>query len=174
MRATAKVPLTGITRLLSSSVGGVQIKQFNREKLSVVARSRGDRTFPAEVAIAGVAEGNQPLPSGEVGEGKQPLPNRGVGEDNQASPSGEVATAPLVEVSEEVKRGNRAAVVVRAVKACPQEGAVAPEVVVGPVVVAEEAVEAAAVVVAAGDDKNCVKIINIVNHKFDGGESDAY
>jgi hypothetical protein len=150
MRATAKVPLTGITRLLSSSVGGVQIKQFNREKLSVVARSRGDRTFPAEVATAEAAEGKQLLPSGEEG------------------------IAPLVEVNEAVKRGERAAGAVQAAGARPQEGAVAPEVVAGADPVAAEEEAAVAAVAVAGDDNHWVKIINIVNHEFDGGEGDAY
>ncbi len=65
----------------------------NREKLSVAVRSKEDKTFPGEVAIAEAVEGNR------------------------LSRSGVVATALLEEVSGAVKRGNRAAVAVRAVRA---------------------------------------------------------
>jgi uncharacterized membrane protein len=52
----------------------------------------------------------------------------------------------LVEVSEEAaRRGNRATVGSKAVRACPQEGVVAPEVVAAE---EEEAVAAVVVVVA--------------------------
>ena len=93
----------------------------NRGKPSVAARIRADRTFLGEVAIAGAVAGN-PHPSG-VG-----------------------AIARLgEEVSEAVKQGNKVTEVLQAVKARPQEGAVAPEVVAGPPV----AEEGAPVVVAA-------------------------
>ncbi len=77
------------------------------------------------------------------------------------SPIAAVVTALLVGVSEVVKRGNRAAEVVQAVNACPQEGAVAPEVLA-----AEDSAVAglvAAAVAAEGDDKNWVKMFN--HHK---------
>jgi hypothetical protein len=60
--------------------------------------------------------------------------------------------ALLVEVSEAVKRGSRAAGVVQAAGACPQEGAVVPEAVAGLVAAAVEA-----------DDKNWTKMVNIIN-----------
>ena len=88
----------------------------NREKLSVAVQIRADRTLPGEVAIV------EALIAG--------------------APSAVVAIALLEEVSEAVKRGNRATVVVQAVRVCPQEGAVVPAVVA-----AEEAEE---VVVAVG------------------------
>ncbi len=65
----------------------------NRGKPSAAVRIRADRTFPAAVAIAGAVSGNQALPSG-VG-----------------------AKVLLVEVSEAVKRGNKVAEVLQAVKA---------------------------------------------------------
>jgi len=128
----------------------------NRENPSVVAQIRGDRTFPAEVAIAGAAAGRQPLPSGEVVVGNRAFPSEVDAKVLLADHRGAAA-----------KQGNRAAAALQAVKAHPQEGAVAPEAVVAVVLV----VVAAAV---AGDDNHWIKIINIVNYKFDGGESDAY
>jgi len=170
MRATAKAPLTGITRLGRSTVEGAPVMQSNREKLFVVVRSRADKIFLGEAAIvealtgvvrlaivgaltAGDAEDKQPLPSGEAVAG------------NRASPSEVVAIALLVEVIVAVKRGNRAAGVVQAV------GAVAPEAVAGLVAVAAGLVVAVAV---EADDKNWLKIFDIINCKFDGGKSNAY
>ena len=86
----------------------------NRENLSVAVRIREDRIYHEAAGI---------VPA------------------NQASPIAVGAIALLEEVNEAVKRGNRATVVVRAVKAHPQEGAVVPEVAA-----AEEAEEAVAVV----------------------------
>jgi len=98
----------------------------NREKISVAVRIRADRILPGEAAIVEAL--------------------------TAAARSGVVARAPLeVEVSEAVKRGSRAAVAVRAVRACLQEvevvvvGVVAGVAVVAAVVVAAVAVEAAAV-----------------------------
>ena len=103
IRATAKAPLTGITRLLSSSAEGVQIKESNREKLFVVVRTKADKVFLKAGVVAGkqpppsleVAEGKQP----EVAEGRQPLPSEEVGEANQASPKGVEGTAHSEEAS---------------------------------------------------------------------------
>ena len=92
MRATAKGPLTGIKGRLRSSIGERLRMPPNRGKPSVAARIRADRTFLGEVAIAGVVPGNPPH-------------------------SGVVAIALLEEVSGAVKRGNRVAVAVRAVRA---------------------------------------------------------
>jgi hypothetical protein len=101
--------------------------------LFVAVRIRAGRTFLGEAGIVGA------LTAGAVA-GNQPLPN-------------EVdVIALLVEVSEVVKRGNRAAGVVQAVEVCPQEGAVVPEAVAGLVVAAAEA-----------DDKDWVKMFNIIN-----------
>jgi hypothetical protein len=124
MRATAKAPLTGIRQLLRSTIEEHPLMRPNREKPSVAARTREDRTFPGEVAIVGA------LTAGDVA-------------GNQASPTAVAAKVLLVEVSEAVKQGNRATVVVQAAKARRQEGAVVPEVVA-----AEEEEAVAAVVVA--------------------------
>jgi len=97
-RATAKVPPTGITRLGKSTVEGVQVMRPNREKLSVAAQSRADKTFLREVAIVGAAEGRQLLPSEGAVEARQPLLS-GTAEGNQAPPSGEVVKALLEEAS---------------------------------------------------------------------------
>jgi len=105
---------------------------LNREKLSVAVRIRADRTFPGEVVIAGAVSGNQALPSG-VG-----------------------AKALLVEVSEAVKRGNRAAAVLQAVKAHPQVGVVDAPLGAGEAAgarVAVEAVVAVAVEAVGGDGR---------------------
>jgi hypothetical protein len=83
---------------------------------------------------------------------------------SQPPPSEVDVIALLVEVSEAVKRGSRAAGVVQAVEVCPQEGAVVQEA--GAVVPEVAAVEA--------DDKNWVKMFNVISYKFDGGKSDAY
>jgi hypothetical protein len=131
MRATAKAPLTGIKGLLRSSIGERLRMPPNREKISVAVRIRADRILPGEAAIVEAL--------------------------TAAARSGVVARAPLeVEVSEAVKRGNRAAVAVRAVRACLQEVevevvAVAAVAVVAAVVVAAVAVEAA--VVGAGRNR---------------------
>ena len=151
IRATAKASPTGINRLDRSSTEGVQVMPPNHENLSVAVRIRAGRTFPGEVAIvealtAGAVAGTQP-PRSEVD-----------------------VIALLVEVSEAVKRGNRAAVGSKAVEACPQEGEVVPEAVVEP----GEAVAAAGLVAVEADGKNWVKMFNIINHKFDGGKGDAY
>ena len=75
------------------------------------------------------------------------------------SPSGEDVTALLVEVSGEVKRGNRAAGAVQAAGACPQ--VVVPEAedpaVAGPVAAVAE------VVAVEADDKNWIKMFNIID-----------
>jgi hypothetical protein len=70
----------------------------NRENLSVAVRIRADRTLPGEVAIV------EALTAGAVA-------------DNQASRIAVAVKVLLVEVSEAVKRGNRVAVAVRAVRA---------------------------------------------------------
>ena len=101
----------------------------NRERLSVAVRIRADRTFPAAVAIAGAVSGNQALPSGVV------------------------AIVLLEEVSEAVKRGNKVAVAVRAVRARVQAaGAVGVVAAVAAEVAAVAAVAVAAEVVDAGRD----------------------
>jgi hypothetical protein len=98
----------------------------NRENLSVAVRNRADRIYHEGVAIVEVlTEGTVPA--------------------SQASLIAVVAKVLLVEVSEAVKRGNRATVVVQAARACPQEEALAQEV---PAAEQEEAV--AAVVAVAG------------------------
>jgi len=153
IRATAKASPTGINRLDRSSTEGVQVMPPNHENLSVAVRIRAGRTFPGEVAIvealtAGAVAGTQP-PRSEVD-----------------------VIALLVEVSEAVKRGNRAAVGSKAVEACPQEGEVVPEAE-DPAVAELVAAEGAPVVVVA-DGKNWVKIFDIINYKFDGGKSDVY
>ena len=93
MRATAKALLTGIKVLRRSSIGERLRMPQNRGKPSAAVRIRADRTFPAAVAIAGAVSGNQALPSGVVG------------------------IVLLEEVSEAVKRDNKVAVAVRAVRA---------------------------------------------------------
>jgi len=124
----------------------------NREKLSVAAQIRAVRIYheAAEIvealtagAPAGIVEA---LTAGAVAGNQQPR-------------SGEDVTALLVEVSGEVKRGNRAAGVVQAVEACPQEEAVVPEV---PAAEEEEAAVAEVVAVEA-DDKNWIKMFNIID-----------
>ncbi len=124
----------------------------DREKLSVAAQTRADRTFPREVVAvealtAGAAEGKQPLLSWEVVEA---LTGAAVA-DNRASPSEVGAKVPLEDHrGAVVKRGNRAAAALQAVKAPPQEEGVAEGV--APVVAAAEVV--AAVEVAAGAGRN--------------------
>ena len=98
----------------------------DHENLSVAARIKADRTFLGEVAIV------EALTAGIV-------------PANQASPIAEGAIALLVEVNEAVKRGNRATVVVQAVKAHPHEVAA----VGAPAAVAE--VAEAAVAADAGN-----------------------
>jgi hypothetical protein len=142
MRTTVKAPLTGIKGLLRSSIGERLPMPLNRGKLSVAVRIRADRTFLGEVAIV------EALTAGAV-------------PTNQASLTVVVAKVLLVEVSEAVKQGNRATVVVQAARACPQEEAVVPEVLAEE---AEEAVaeaegapvvvEAAAAVEVAGAGRN--------------------
>ena len=105
--------------------------QSNRENLSVAARSRADKTFLGEVAIV------EALTAGIV-------------PANQASPIAVGAIALLVEVNEAVKRGNRATVVVQAVKAHPHEVEVEVAEVDVPEAVGEVA-EAAVVAVDAGN-----------------------
>ncbi len=90
----------------------------NRENLSVAERIKADRTFLGEVAIV------EALTAGIV-------------PANQASPIAEGAIALLVEVNEALKRGNRATVVVQAVKAHPHEVEVAVVGVVAEAAVAE-------------------------------------
>jgi hypothetical protein len=112
MRSTAKALLTGIKGLLRSTIGERLRMLPNRENLSVATRIREDRIYHEAAGI---------VPA------------------NQASPIAVGAIALLEGVSGAVKRGNRATVVVQAVKAHRQEGAVVPEVVA-----AEEAEEAMA------------------------------
>ena len=152
MRATAKAPLTGITRLRRNSAEGVQVIQSNRERPSVAARSRADKIYHGVEAIV------EALTAGAVA--------------GNPFPSEEDVIALLVEVNEAVKRGNRAAVGSKAVEACPQEGAVVPEAE-DPAVAELVAAEGAPVVVEA-DGKNWVKMFNIINYKFDGGKGDVY
>ena len=72
---------------------------LNRENLSVAVRTRADRTFPGEAAIVEALTGVAVA-------------------DNQASRIAVAAIALLEEVvSEAVKRGNKVAVAVRAVRA---------------------------------------------------------
>lgn len=102
---------------------------LDRVKLSAAVRNRADRAFPRGVAVAGV------LTAGAVA-------------GNRAFPS-EVGAKVLLaeEVSEGVKRGNRAAAALQAVKAHPQEGAVGVPLEVA--AVAEEVAEGDAAVAAA-------------------------
>jgi hypothetical protein len=147
IQATAKASLTGINRQDRSSTKPPPEKPVKHVILSVAVRIRGDRIYHeaagiVEALTVGAVAGNPPR-------------------------SGVVVIALLVEVSEAVKRGNKAAVVVQAAKARPQKGAVVPE--------AEGPAAAEVVAVAAeADDKNSVKMFNIINYKFDGGKSDAY
>jgi hypothetical protein len=85
------------------------------------------------------------------------------------SRSGVGVIAPLVEVSEAVKRGNRAAGVVQAARVPAAEDSAVAEVVAAVVAAA-----VAAAVAVAVDDKDWVKIFNTINYKFDGGKSHAY
>jgi hypothetical protein len=128
MRITAKAPLTGTKRLLRSSIGDRILPPPNRETLSVAVRSRADRIYHG---AAGAVAANRASLTAEVVAA------------NQAFPIAVVAKVLLVEVSEVVRRGNRATVVVQAARARRQEGAVVPEVVA-----AEEEEAVAAVVVA--------------------------
>ena len=99
MRATAKAPLTGIKGLLRSSIGERLRMPPNREKISVAVRIRADRILPGEAAIVEALTGVAVA-------------------DNQASRIAVAAIALLEEVvSEAVKRGNKVAVAVRAVRA---------------------------------------------------------
>ena len=102
----------------------------NRENLSVAERIKADRTFLGEVAIV------EALTAGIV-------------PANQASPIAVGAIALLVEVNEAAKRGNRATVVVQAVKAHPHEVEVEVAEVGAPVAVG--VAEAAVAVVDAGN-----------------------
>ena len=130
--ATGKASLTGIRGLPRSLTRPLHGKPVKLVILFVAVRIRAGRTLPGEVAIA------EALTAGAVA-GNPP-------------PSGVDVIALLAGagVSGEVKRGNRAAVVVQAVEA------VAPEAVEEEAVAAEAEAEAAAVVVvaAADDDKN--------------------
>jgi len=156
MRATAKVPLTGIRGLPRSSTRPPHGKPLKLETLSVAARIRADRIYHEAAEIVGALTAVETVEASTVAvvAGNQP-------------PSEEVAKALLVEVSGAVKQGRQAAVVVQA--AGVPEGDLAVVVLVA---AAEEAV--AVVVAVVDDDKHWVKIINIVDDKFDGGESDAY
>ena len=71
MRITAKARLTGIKRLLRSSIGDRILLLPNRENLSEVVRSRADRIYPEVVAIvealtAEAVVGNQASPTAVV------------------------------------------------------------------------------------------------------------
>jgi len=131
MRATAKAPLTGIKGLRRSSIGERLRMPLNREKLSVAARIKADRTFLGEVAIV------EALTAGIV-------------PANQASPIAVGAIALLEEVNEAAKLGNRAIVVVQAAKAHPHEVEVAVAEVDAQVEVGAVA-EAAVAAVDAGN-----------------------
>ena len=96
---------------------------LNREKLSVAMRIREDRIYREAAGI---------VPA------------------NQASPIAVGAIALLVEVNEAAKRGNRATVVVQAVKAHPQEVEVEVAEVGAPAAVGAVA-EAAVAAVDAGN-----------------------
>jgi hypothetical protein len=111
----------------------------NRENLSVAVRSRAGRIYHEAAEIV------EALTAGAVA--------------GNPCHSGEDVTALLVEVSGEVKRGNRVAGVVQAVEACPQEGAVVPEV---PAAEEEEAAVAEVEAVEA-DDKNWIKMFNMID-----------
>jgi hypothetical protein len=140
MRAIAKAPLTAIREPRRSSTERVQVMPPNREKLSVAARTRAVRIYHEAAEIV------EALTAGAVAGNQQPR-------------SGEDVTALLLEVSGEVKRGNRAAGVIQAAGACPQ--AVVPEAedpaVAGPVAVVAE------VVAVEADDKNWIKMFNIID-----------
>jgi hypothetical protein len=133
MRTTAKAPLTGTKGLLRSSIEERLLMPPNREKLSVAVRIRADRIFPEEVAIAGAGSGNQALPS-EVGA-------IALSEDHRGAA---------------VKRGNKVAEALQAVRARAQV-----EVVDAPpgaaaaagALVAVEAVVAVAVAAEVGDGR---------------------
>jgi hypothetical protein len=145
IRATARAYLTAIRELLRSLTRPPPGKPLKVVILFVAVVIREGRIYHEAVGIvealtAGAVAGSQPPPS-EVD-----------------------VIALLVEVSEAVKRGSRAAGVVQAVEVCPQEGAVVQEA--GAVVPEVAAVEA--------DDKNWVKMFNVISYKFDGGKSDAY
>jgi len=150
IRATARASLTGINRLDRSSTKPLPEKLVKLVILFVAVVIREGRIYHEAVGIvealtAGAVAGSQP-PRSEVD-----------------------VIALLVEVSEAVKRGNRAAGVVQAVEVCPQEGAVVPG--------AEDpaAAEVVAVAVEAeADDKNWVRMFNVINYKFDGGKRNAY
>jgi hypothetical protein len=106
----------------------------DRENLSVAVRIRADRTLPGGVAIVGALTEEAVV-------------------DNQASRIAVVAIALLEEaVSEAVKRGNKVAVAVRAVRACLQE--VEAEAVEAVAVVAAVVVGAPVAVAAVGADRN--------------------
>ena len=128
------------------------MKPPDRENLSVAVRSRASRTFLGEVAIV------EALTAGAVA-------------GNQRPPSGADGIVLLVGVREAVKRSNKATAVLQAVRARPQEGAVVPEVPA-----AKQGAAVADLVAVEGpvDGKNWVKMVNIINYKFHGGESDAY
>ena len=108
IRATARAYLTGINRLDRSSTKPLPEKLVKLVILFVAVVIRAVRIYHeaagiVEALTAGAVAGSQPPPS-EVD-----------------------VIALLVEVSEAVKRGNRAAGVAQAVEACPQEGAVVQE-----------------------------------------------
>jgi|MudIll2142460700_1097286.scaffolds.fasta_scaffold383821_2 hypothetical protein len=137
IRVTAKVSLTGIKGRRRSSTKPPPGKPVKHVILSVAVRIRADKTFLEEAAIveastAGAVAGNPSRSEADV-------------------------IALLVEVSGEVKRGNRAAGVIQAAGACPQ--AVVPEV---PAAEEEEAAVAEVVAVEA-DDKNWIKMFNIID-----------
>ena len=121
-RATAKALLTGIKGLLRSTIGERPRMLPNRENLSVAVRTREDRIYHEAAGI---------VPA------------------NQASPIAVGAIALLVEVNEAVKQGNRATVVVRAVKAHPHEVEVEVAEVGVPAAVAEVDAPVGAVAEAA-------------------------
>jgi hypothetical protein len=110
MRATAKALLTGIRRLLKSTGKGAQVKRLSRGRTSVAKQIGADRTFPEEVAIAGVAEGNRLPPSRGEGPGPDLAGNR-------ASPRRAVVKVLLAEVRGAVRRNNKATAALQAVRA---------------------------------------------------------
>ncbi len=146
IRAIAKVSLTGITRPRRSSTRPLHGKPVKPENPSVAAQIRAGRIYHEAVEIV------EALTAGAVA---------GI-----PFPIAAAVIARLVGVSVEVKQGRRAAVVVQAAGVPEEDSAVAD---LG-------AAEAAVVAVAAveDDDKDWLKMFNIVSYKLYGGENDAY
>ena len=142
IRATAKVFLTGIKGLLRSSTRPPHGKPVNLVILFVAVRIRAGRTLPGEVAIA------EALTAVVIAEA---LIAEAVAGNPPPSGVDVIALLAGAGVSGEVKRGNRAAVAVQAVRAVAAE-AVEEEAVAAEA--AAEAAEAVVVAAAADGDKN--------------------